>query len=134
MIKLIPSSYTTGFNRRASREAQRNCLFYSANNNCLVSYYLLDCLITGIINDFNDIVDLENLKAIHLNDSMYPLGSRRDRHGHIGKGLIGMSGFKAFVTHPAIRKLPMVLETPKDAPGSDKRNLSRIRKLCAQHT
>lgn len=61
---------------------------------------------------FDDIVGLEHLKAMHLNDSMKPLGSRRDRHANIGEGEIGMDGFEAIMTHPKLIQLPKYLETP----------------------
>ncbi len=70
----------------------------------------------------------------HLNDSKTDLGSRVDRHFHIGEGKIGLSGFRRIVTHPAFRTLPMVLETPKDGEDEfekDRRNLTALRNLCA---
>jgi deoxyribonuclease-4 len=81
-------------------------------------------------------VGLERLLLVHLNDSMYPLGSQRDRHQHIGEGEIGLEGFRRIVNHPALRHLPFILETPKlpdedsklDS-GADKVNLERVRRL-----
>lgn len=70
----------------------------------------------------------------HLNDSKTPLGSRVDRHFHIGDGRIGLAGFRRILTHPVFRKLPMVLETPKDGKDEferDIRNLAVLRSLCA---
>jgi deoxyribonuclease-4 len=58
-------------------------------------------------------VGLERLKLIHLNDSKHPLGSRRDRHEHIGRGKIGLHGFELLVNHPQVRDRPFILETPK---------------------
>ena len=81
-------------------------------------------------------VGLEQLALIHLNDSLHPLGSRRDRHQHIGEGEIGLEGFRALVNHPALRELPFVLETPKLPhegsklnSGADEVNLERVRAL-----
>ncbi len=70
----------------------------------------------------------------HLNDSKTVLGSRVDRHAHIGDGNIGLSGFRRIVNHPGFRKLPMLLETPKDGQDEyekDIRNLATLRSLCA---
>ncbi len=69
----------------------------------------------------------------HLNDSKTVLGSRVDRHFHIGEGRIGLPGFRRIVTHPVFRKLPMLLETPKDGEDEfekDIRNLAVLRNLC----
>ena len=69
----------------------------------------------------------------HLNDSKTPFGSRVDRHFHLGEGKIGLPGFRRIVTHPAFRRLPMVLETPKDGDDEfqkDIHNLAVLRKLC----
>jgi deoxyribonuclease-4 len=62
----------------------------------------------------------ERLKLIHANDSKHPLGSRRDRHEHIGRGHIGLEGFRLIVNHPQLRDLPFILETPKADEESEK--------------
>ncbi len=72
---------------------------------------------------------LGRLKLIHLNDSKYPLGSRRDRHEHIGKGELGRAAIKRIINHPALRDLPFIMETPKKNPDDDKINMSVIRHL-----
>lgn len=74
-------------------------------------------------------VGLEHVDLIHLNDSKFPLGSRRDRHEHIGQGQIGLEGFRLIVNHPALRDKPFILETPKDDEQSDPKNLAAIRSL-----
>ena len=77
-------------------------------------------------------VGLERLRLVHLNDSKYPLASRRDRHEHIGSGEIGEVGFSLIVNHPALRDLPFILETPKEMdgqPDADPINLERVRAL-----
>lgn len=77
-------------------------------------------------------VGLERLKVIHLNDSKYPLGSRHDRHAHIGHGEIGMEGFSLIVNHKELRDLPFILETPKKFDGqanADRINLDLVRSL-----
>ena len=81
---------------------------------------------------FDREVGLPRLQLIHLNDSKYPLGSKRDRHAHIGHGEIGEAGFSLIVNHPLLRDLPFVLETPKEIDGqgdADRINLARIRSL-----
>jgi len=61
---------------------------------------------------FDQVVGLRKLKAIHLNDSQKPLGSRVDRHAHIGEGFLGQTTFARFVNDPRLKKVPMVVETP----------------------
>ncbi len=64
--------------------------------------------------ELDDIIGLERLAALHLNDSKTERGSRVDRHAHIGQGKIGLEAFRYIMRHPALRKIPKVLETPKD--------------------
>ena len=71
----------------------------------------------GVIGKFDRIIGLEKLKAIHLNDSLYPLGAHKDRHAKIGEGCIGEEALKRVVTHPALKDLPFYLETPNELPG-----------------
>jgi deoxyribonuclease-4 len=73
---------------------------------------------------------LENIFAIHVNDSKKELGSRIDRHEHIGKGFIGEDGFKFFLNDNDFRKIPFILETPKEN-NMDKKNLQVLKKLTA---
>ncbi|MFH1277167.1 MAG: deoxyribonuclease IV [Candidatus Eisenbacteria bacterium] len=80
--------------------------------------------------DFDRILGLDTLKAIHLNDSMRPFESRRDRHEHIGKGEIGLECFSFFVNDRRFRKIPMILETPKSEDlHEDVENLAVLRGL-----
>ena len=71
----------------------------------------------GVIGKFDRIIGLEQLKAIHLNDSLNPLGAHKDRHAKIGEGCIGEEALKRVVTHPALKDLPFYLETPNELPG-----------------
>ena len=71
----------------------------------------------GVLTRFDKIIGLSRLKAIHLNDSMNPPGSRKDRHQKIGLGTLGAETFRRIVRHPALRDLPFILETPNDLPG-----------------
>lgn len=71
----------------------------------------------GVIDDFDRIVGLERLKAIHLNDSMVPYQSRKDRHETIGNGSIGQIAIEAIINHPKLKDLPFLLETPNEVEG-----------------
>ncbi|MGC6177681.1 deoxyribonuclease IV [Lacrimispora sp. 38-1] len=71
----------------------------------------------GVLHEFDRIIGLSKLKAIHLNDSLNPLGSHKDRHAAIGQGMIGFDALKRIVEHPGLKNLPFYLETPNDLPG-----------------
>lgn len=71
----------------------------------------------GVIEAFDRIVGLDRLKAIHLNDSMNPLGARKDRHACIGAGHLGLEAITRIINHPSLRHLPFFLETPNELPG-----------------
>jgi deoxyribonuclease-4 len=73
---------------------------------------------------------LANLRVIHTNDSKAPLGSRVDRHEHIGQGYIGIQGFRRILQHPRLRSKAFILETPIDREGDDRRNLQKLKRLC----
>ena len=82
----------------------------------------------GVLTEFDRIVGLSRLKAVHLNDSMNPLGARKDRHARIGEGHIGLDALVRVVNHPALRDLPFCLETPNDLEGY-KREIGLLRSL-----
>ena len=71
----------------------------------------------GVLNDFDHIIGLERLKAIHLNDSLNDCGSHKDRHARLGEGKIGMEALVHIIKHPALREIPFILETPNDDSG-----------------
>ena len=71
----------------------------------------------GVLTEFDRVIGLDRLKAVHLNDSLNPLGARKDRHARIGEGCIGLEALTRVVRHPALRDLPFCLETPNDLPG-----------------
>ncbi len=71
----------------------------------------------GVLGEFDGIIGLSRLRAIHLNDSMNPCGSHKDRHQKLGEGKIGMEALVRIVNHPALRNLPFYLETPNDLNG-----------------
>ena len=70
-----------------------------------------------VSNEFDRIIGINRLKAIHLNDSQNPLGAHKDRHAKLGEGYIGIDTFKRIVTHPILGKLPFYMETPNDLDG-----------------
>ena len=70
-----------------------------------------------VLSEFDRVIGLTRLKAVHLNDSMNPLGSHKDRHQKIGEGMIGTEVLRNVVTHPALKGLPFILETPNDDAG-----------------
>ena len=70
-----------------------------------------------VLEEFDRIVGMKRLRAIHLNDSKNPLGSRKDRHEKIGQGMIGLEAMVRIINHPALRHLPFYLETPNELDG-----------------
>lgn len=88
----------------------------------------------AMIDELDRTAGLPRVRCIHMNDSKKPLGSRLDRHEHIGKGCIGSAGFRRIVTDERWRDVPMILETPKGANPAgrdwDRVNLAALRRLC----
>ena len=71
----------------------------------------------GVLEEFDRVVGLSRLRAVHINDSKNPCGAHKDRHEKIGQGFIGVEAFERIVNHPALRELPFILETPNELPG-----------------
>lgn len=71
----------------------------------------------GVLEEFDRVIGLDRLCAVHINDSKNPLGSHKDRHEKIGQGTIGLEAFGRIVNHPALRDKPFILETPNDLDG-----------------
>ncbi|HZK83277.1 MAG TPA: deoxyribonuclease IV [Desulfosporosinus sp.] len=71
----------------------------------------------GVLEQFDQLIGLHRLKAIHLNDSLNVQGSHKDRHAGIGKGNIGLEAIVRIINHPSLRNLPFLLETPNELPG-----------------
>lgn len=71
----------------------------------------------GVLEEFDRIIGLERLKAVHLNDSLNPLGAHKDRHAKIGEGYIGLDALINVINHPYLKELPFILETPNDLEG-----------------
>ena len=83
----------------------------------------------GVLEEFDKVLGLELLRAIHLNDSMMPFGSRKDRHAVIGGGEIGIEALLNVMRHPKLKDLPFYLETPLDDAGH-KEEIARLRDLA----
>ncbi len=79
-------------------------------------------------------VGLDCVPVVHTNDSRTPLGSRADRHEHIGRGAIGLEGFRRILNHPRLRDKAFILETPIEKEGDDLRNLETVRGLVKDNT
>ena len=73
--------------------------------------------IDGVLTAFDKVIGLRRLRAVHVNDSLNPVGAHKDRHARIGEGYLGAETFRRIVNHPALQGLPMVLETPNELPG-----------------
>lgn len=84
-----------------------------------------------VLDHFDDTIGLRHLHFMHLNDSVSPFDSRRDRHADIGQGTIGEEGFRALMSHPGLARVPKVIETPKgdDPTTADRANLALLRSL-----
>ncbi len=81
------------------------------------------------LEKFDRTVGLKRLHLLHLNDSKTPLGSRKDRHWHIGEGYIGLEGFRYLINHPLLKHLPGIMETPRTDTVEDLKNMEVIRSL-----
>ena len=92
----------------------------------LASGYTMD----EMIRQIDGVLGFENVRVIHANDSKGALGSRLDRHEHIGRGYIGIEGFRRVLTHPKLRDKAIIAETPVDAEGDDRRNVQTLISLC----
>jgi len=74
----------------------------------------------GVLEEFDRIIGLKWLRAVHINDSINEIGSGKDRHAKIGEGTLGLDTFERLINHPSLRDLPFVLETPNDTEGYKK--------------
>lgn len=95
-------------------------------------YDIVDDL-DGVLAQFDRVIGLERLCAVHLADSRNPLGSAKDRHAPIGEGQIGLDAFRRIVRHPVLSKLPMCLETPHDEEGHA-REIELLRELAEKQS
>ncbi len=85
----------------------------------------------GVLEEFDRVIGLSRLRALHLNDSKNPCGAHKDRHERIGQGALGLDAFAAVVTHPMLRDLPMYLETPQDEVSGYAVEIATLRELAS---
>lgn len=83
----------------------------------------------GVVNEFDRVIGLDRLKAIHLNDSKNPFESHKDRHETIGNGSLGLDTIKRVINHPKLKHLPFYLETPNELPGYAQ-EIKLLKSLC----
>ncbi len=88
--------------------------------------------LSAALRDVDRVVGLDRVFVVHVNDSKVPIGSRVDRHEHIGKGKIGLRAFGRILNHPLLAKCAFILETPIDKPGDDKRNVAALWRLTGR--
>ncbi len=89
--------------------------------------------VDAMVDAADRLMGWKRVRLLHLNDSLTALGSRVDRHANIGEGQIGTNGFRAILTHPRIRSLAGIIETPGfDRKGPDRKNLARLRRLLGR--
>ncbi|MEO0092174.1 MAG: deoxyribonuclease IV [candidate division WOR-3 bacterium] len=81
------------------------------------------------LKEFDELIGLKRLHLLHLNDSKTDLGSRIDRHWHIGEGKIGLEGFRNIINHPLLKHLPGIMETPRTNDKEDLKNMKVITSL-----
>ena len=84
-----------------------------------------------VLEEFDRIIGLDRLKAVHVNDSMNPLGARKDRHALIGQGTIGTEAIVRIIAHPSLKHLPFLLETPTDDKGHGE-EIAMLRRLLGE--
>jgi deoxyribonuclease IV len=88
--------------------------------------------VNSVFSRFNQVIGLEQLKVIHLNDSKEGFRSKVDRHTRIGEGYIGEAGFRALLSHPKVRKTPLILETPLETREEEIQELNKVRRLAEE--
>jgi len=105
------------------REILDRCTFADKLGICMDTCHVFDAGydirddLDGVLAEFDRVIGLSRLKAMHLNDSKNPFSSHKDRHETLGNGSLGLDAFRRIVQHPALRHLPMILETPNELPG-----------------
>ena len=86
----------------------------------------------AVVKEFDRVIGLRYLKAIHINDSKNPFASHKDRHEKIGLGSIGLSGFARIINHPALRELPFILETPQETNQGYAEEIRLLREMAEE--
>jgi len=124
------------FIRDSVREPERIAFCFDTCHVTAAGYDMTtDARAEAVLEEWDAICGLETLRVVHANDSAGAVGSRRDRHAHIGAGACGLECFRAVVNHPRLRRVPKVLETPKEdtAEGTpwDIVNVRKLKRLSA---
>ena len=83
----------------------------------------------GVLENFDKIIGLDRLKAIHVNDSKNPFAAHKDRHEKLGEGYIGLDAFQRIINHPALKELPFYLETPHEEISGYEKEISILKNL-----
>lgn len=91
--------------------------------------YDIQSRLDEVLTQFDRVIGLQRLKALHINDTMNPMASHKDRHQKLGQGHLGLEAIGRIVTHPALAGLPMVLETPNELPGY-RQEIALLRELA----
>ena len=101
---------------------------------CHMSHAGYDLLhhLDDVLAEFDRVVGLDRLRAIHINDSQNPIGAKKDRHARIGEGTLGEAFFARLIAHPKLCHLPFILETPNDDAGHAA-EIARLRVLCGEN-
>lgn len=86
-----------------------------------------------VLEEFDKIIGLDRLKALHINDSLNPMGARKDRHARVGEGEIGADAIVRVISHPALRGLPCILETPQDSLAGYRAEIAMLRERSRQY-
>lgn len=117
--------------RKGAAEPQRIGICFDTCHVFAAGYdFSTDTAYQATMNEFDRVVGLQHIRAFHFNDSKHGLGSHKDRHEHIGKGMIGLDGFAHILNDPRFAAVPMILETPKSADmHEDVENLAVLRGL-----
>jgi len=114
-------------------EKERIGICYDTAHGFQAGYDIRDAnKVERLFRKIEETVGLKRLKCVHLNDSKTEFASHIDRHWHIGKGKIGEKGLRAFLNHPALRDIPLIMETPKKAPNDDAENIKTVFRLIGR--
>lgn len=121
--------------RRRAGEADLEIGFCLDTAHCLAAGYDVASAagLRRTLEEADQVLGLERIPVIHSNDSKAPLGSRVDRHQHIGQGHIGAEGFRRLLRHPKLRGKAFILETPIDRKDDDRRNVEALKQLCRRN-
>ncbi len=118
--------------RQAGKQTDLPIGFCLDTAHCLAAGYDVATVkgLRDTVREATTVLGIDRVRVIHANDSRAPLGSRVDRHEHIGRGHIGAEAFRRILRHPKLGSKPFILETPVDTEGDDRRNIQTLKDLC----